>query len=326
LGIKGPLRRDESNKVWNIDPYVQASWQFAPRWTVDAGLRYSTVRFDSNDHYIVGPNGDDSGDARYRKALPVGSLRFAATPDVSLYASVGRGFETPTFNEISYSPAGSPPGLNFGLQPSVNTSVEVGAKAKIGGGLLTAALFQTRTEDEIVTASNTGGRSVFQNAGKTRRNGFELGWSGKFARHWQTDFAYTWLDATYRDDCPAPSCANPIEAGKRIPGIARHSLYAALGWMPPEGWRGGVDARYLSKIYVNDGNTDSAPAYFVAGLNVGYVWRTGPWELSTFARVDNVFDRQYAGSVIVNEGNDRYFEPAPGRNWTAGFNIAYSFQ
>jgi hypothetical protein len=30
-----------------------------------------------------------------------------------------------------------------------------------------------------------------------------------------------------------------------------------------------------------------------------------------FARIDNVFDRRYVGSVIVNEGNARYFEPPP---------------
>src|SRR5690606_26921293 len=73
LGVKGGLRRDETNKVSNIDPYVQASWEFAPRWTVDAGLRHSTVRFDSDDHYITAGNSDDSGGARYKEWLPVGS-------------------------------------------------------------------------------------------------------------------------------------------------------------------------------------------------------------------------------------------------------------
>lgn len=324
LGVRGNLRRNETNKSWNLDPYLQASWQFAEQWTLDAGLRYSTVSFDSNDRYITPENGDDSGDARYHKALPMASLRYAATPDISLYASVGRGFETPTFNEISYR-SGGLAGLNFALQPSVNTSVELGAKANIAGGLLTAAVFQTRTEEEIVAAENENGRSIYQNAGGTRRNGFELGWTGKFARHWQTDLAYTWLDAKYEDNCLSPTCPNPIEAGKKIPGIAQQALYAAVGWVPPTGWRAGVEARYLSKIYVNDSNTESAPAYFVAALSAGYVWRTGPWEINTFARVDNVFDRQYAGSVIVNEGNDRYYEPAPGRNWSAGVNASYSF-
>lgn len=324
LGVQGDLRRNETNKSWNLDPYVQASWQIADQWTLDGGLRYSTVDFSSNDHYITDINGDDSGDARYRKALPVVSLRYAPTADISLYTSLGRGFETPTFNEISYRPGGLA-GLNLALQPSVNTSVEIGAKLQTTAGLLTAALFQTRTEDEIVTAESVGGRTMYQNGGGTRRNGFELGWTGKFAHDWRTDFAYTWLDATYRDDCLAPTCSKPIEAGKSIPGIARQALYAAIGWVPPTGWRAGAEARYLSEIPVNDANSEFAPAYFVAAISAGYVWRTGPWEVSTFARIDNLFDRHYAGSVIVNEGNQRYYEPAPGRNWSAGTNINYSF-
>ncbi|PLC54221.1 TonB-dependent siderophore receptor [Pollutimonas nitritireducens] len=324
LGVQGDLRRNETNKSWNLDPYLQASWQFAEQWTLDAGLRYSTVDFSSNDHYITQINNDGSGDARYQKALPIVSLRYAATPDFSLYASAGRGFETPTFNEISYR-SGGLAGLNFGLQPSVNTSVELGAKVQTKAGLITAALFQTRTEDEIVTAESIGGRTVYQNAGGTRRNGFELGWTGKFLHNWRSDLAYTWLDAEYRDDCVAPACSSAIHAGNKIPGIARQAAYAAVGWAPPTGWRAGLEARYLSDIQVNDANSETTPAYFVAAISAGYLWRTGPWEVSTFARLDNLFDRHYAGSVIVNEGNQRYYEPAPGRHWTAGTNISYSF-
>lgn len=330
LGVKGALRRDETNKTSNLDPYLQASWQFAEKWTLDAGARYSTVRFDSHDHYVVAGNGDDSGDARYHKLLPMASLRYAVTPDVSVYASVGRGFETPTLNEVSYRSDGQS-GLNLALQPATNTSVEVGAKAAVAKGLLTAAVFQTLTEDEIVAANSQGGRTTYQNAGRTRRTGFELGWSGEVLRHLRTDLAYTWMDAKYRDDCVTATCLNPatpdkhLRAGNTIPGIARQSVYGALAWMPPTGWRAGVEGRYLSKIYVNDGNTDTAPSYFVAAVSAGYVWRTGPVELSAFARIDNLFDRKYAGSVIVNEGNQRYFEPAPGRNHSVGANLSYTF-
>ncbi len=36
-GVKGNLRRDEDNTLWNIDPYLQASWQFLPTWRLDTG-------------------------------------------------------------------------------------------------------------------------------------------------------------------------------------------------------------------------------------------------------------------------------------------------
>jgi iron complex outermembrane receptor protein len=327
LGVQGRLRRSERNEVWNLDPYAQATWRFTDRWTLEAGMRRSSVHFASNDRYIVGANRDDSGTARYGKTLPVASLRYQATPDLALYGSIGRGFETPTLNELSYRSGGAS-GLNFALRPSVNDSVELGAKARLAGGLLTAALFQTRTRDEIVTDTNVGGRATFQNAGRTRRNGFELGWQHETANHWRTQLAYTWLDATYRDAFCSPSpcaAANTVAGGNRIPGIARQSLFASLGWVPPEGWRAGVEMRALGRIQANDVNTASAPGYAVAALYASYLKKWERWEFNAFARVDNLFDRRYVGSVIVNEGNARYYEPAPGRNWTVGLGGAYRF-
>ncbi|MGF6351492.1 TonB-dependent receptor domain-containing protein [Variovorax sp. W2I14] len=327
LGVQGRLRRSERNEVWNLDPYAQATWRFTDRWTLEAGVRRSSVHFASNDRYIVGANRDDSGTARYSKTLPVASLRYQATPDLALYGSIGRGFETPTLNELSYRSGGAS-GLNFALRPSVNDSIELGAKARLAGGLLTAALFQTRTRDEIVTDTNVGGRATFQNAGRTRRNGFELGWQHETSNHWRTQLAYTWLDATYRDAFCSPSpcaAANTVAGGKRIPGIARQSLFASLGWVPPEGWRAGVEMRALGRIQANDVNTASAPGYAVAALYAGYLKKWERWEFNAFARVDNLFDRRYVGSVIVNEGNARYYEPAPGRNWTVGLSGAYRF-
>ncbi len=319
LGVQGALRRDETNTVYNADPYVQASWKVSERWTVDAGLRYSTVAFDSNDHYVTEGNGDDSGDARYRKALPVAALRYAVSPDVSVYASYGRGFETPTLNEISYRPGGQP-GLNFGLAPSLSTNLEAGVKARMAGGLATAAVFHTGTDNEIVSAGSSGGRTSYQNAGRTRRDGVELGWSGEVARHWRTQFAYTWLNARYADDS-----SGDIRAGNKIPGIARQAVYASLAWAPPEGWQASVEGRFLSKIYVNDANDQDAPGYFVAAVSAGYVKRLGAWELNAYARVDNLFDKRYAGSVIVNESNGRYYEPAAGRSLGVGAGVAYRF-
>ncbi len=327
LGVQGRLRRDERNEVRNLDPYVQGTWHVAERWTLEAGVRRSTVRFDSQDRYIVGRNLDDSGSARYRQTLPVASLRYEATRDLALYASAGRGFETPTLNELSYRPDGTG-GLNFALQPSVNDSVEVGAKARLAGGLLTAAVFQTRTRDEIVTDTNSGGRTTFQNAGRTRRDGFELSWQHETANHWRTQFAYTWLDARYRDAFCSPSpCStdNTVAADNRIPGIAPHALFAAFGWVLPEGWRAGAELRALGRIEANDRNTAGASGYMVAALHAGYVKRWQRWEFNAFARIDNLFDRRYVGSVIVNEGNRRYYEPAPGRNWTLGMGAAYQF-
>ncbi|MGA0571359.1 TonB-dependent receptor domain-containing protein [Variovorax sp. VNK109] len=322
LGVQGKLRRDESNRVRNLDPYVQTRWQFADRWSFEAGVRRSSVKFESTDHYIAPGNGNDSGSADYAKYLPVAALRYQASDALSFYGTAGRGFETPTFNELSYRPDGTS-GLNFALQPSLNTSVEVGAKRHVAGGLLTAAVFRTQTEDEIVTATNLGGRSTFQNAGRTLREGLELGWNTRFAGHWVAQAAYTWLDATYRDGFCGVTCT---PAGNRIPGIARNIVQVSLDRAPPEGLRAGAEVRSVGRIFVNDANSESAQGYTTLALHVGYVIKPSPrWNLTAFARVDNATDRTYAGSVIVNEGNGRFYESAPGRTWTTGVTASYRF-
>ncbi len=330
LGVQGALRRDENNDVANFDQYVQGSWQFALRWTLHAGLRHSSVRFKSQDQYVVGTNPDDSGSLRFNATLPVVGLMFAATTALHVYATAGRGFETPTLNELAYRPNGLT-GLNLSLGPAKSDSYEVGVKTRNDWGDVNVALFETRTSNEIATLSNVGGRSTFQNVGSTRRRGLEAAWSRNLRENLRAQLAYTRLDARYRDNfatctvtpCPVPNLTIP--AGNRIPGIARDSLYGALAWAPPLGWRGGVEARALSRVWVNDGNSDAASGYAVVNANVGYVARVGGVDLTGFARVDNLLARRYAGSVIVNEGNSRFFEPAPGRNWTVGLAASVGF-
>ncbi|HFT7703762.1 TPA: TonB-dependent receptor PqqU [Klebsiella pneumoniae] len=320
-GEQGALRRNERNLMWNVDPYLQTQWQLTDKLSLDAGVRYSSVWFDSNDYYITPGNGDDSGDASYHKWLPAGSLKYALTDAWNVYLSAGRGFETPTINELSYR-SDNQSGLNFGLKPSTNDTVEIGSKTRIGNGLFTAALFQTNTDNEIVVDSSSGGRTSYKNAGKTRRQGMELGLDQQFGESWRLKAAWTWLDATYRTNvCDDASCN-----GNPIPGIARNMGYASFGYQPEQGWYAGSDIRYMSDIMANDENTAKAPSWTVVGLTTGYKWSYGRMDMDLFGRIDNLFDREYVGSVIVNESNGRYYEPAPGRNYGIGLNLAWRFE
>ena len=320
LGVKGKLRRDEKNTITNIDPYVQASWKLAPTWTLDTGLRYSHVKFESDDRYIAAGNPDDSGDVTHRKALPVVSLSNLLTPDQTLYASVGRGFETPTLAEMSYRNSGS--GMNTALQPSVSTQYELGYRQRLTGavqGSWSAAVFRSNTSDEIVSDLSAGGRTTYRNAGDTRRQGVELQANLRLTQQLQLQAAYTYLDATFRQ------ASGNAAAGNMLPGLAKQHLWVGLDYRLTPEWTVGVSAEHMGKVFVNDANSQAAPSYTVAAASVGYRKVMGPWTLRAFARVDNLFDRQYVGSVIVNDNNGRFYEGAPGRNWSTGLNLAYSF-
>lgn len=321
-GVKGNLRRNEDNTLWNIDPYLQASWQFLPTWRLDTGVRYSNVHYKSKDNYLS--NGDDSGKTDYSKVLPSAALSWQILPELMAYVSYAKGFETPTFTEMAYRPDGES-GFNFDLTASTSDTYETGLKSQNQLGDFTLAVFQTKTKDDIVSAGNSNGRSTFRNADKTLREGVEFAWNKKLWRDLTATASYTYLDATFDADIPALGSIAQIPSGNAIPGIAKNQAYASLAWQPSHGLYGGVDVQYMDKVYVNDTNSDAAPSYSVTSANVGYAWVMGDWKVNSFARVDNLFDKNYAGSVIVNDGNGRYFEPADGRNWSAGLRVIKQF-
>ena len=220
-GVQGDMRRNERNLMWNLDLYLQTAWQFTDKWSLDAGVRLSTVNFDSNDYYVTSSDPDDSGNRRYHRWLPAASLKYAIDNSWNAYVSAGRGFETPTLNELSYRSADQA-GLNLNLKPATSDTVELGTKKRIGNGLITAAVFQTDTKNEIVSDSSYEGRTSYKNAGETRRRGLELGLDQEFGYDWHLKAAWTLLDARYRSNaCGTDSCD-----GNRIPGIARNMAYA----------------------------------------------------------------------------------------------------
>jgi len=331
LGVTGALRRDQANTVGDFDQYVQALWQFLPAWSATAGIRHSLIQFNSTDTPIAGVSQGDHNSVTYEASLPVVGLAYAASQDVRLYGNVGRGFETPTLNELAYRPNGLP-GLNTALQSDHSDNYEIGIKTRFDhGGQFQAAVFLIQTQSEIVTQTNSGGRAVYQNAGATKRDGIELSWRQNLPGDWRALLAYTYLNAFYKDayltclttPCPAPN--KLVTAGNQIPSIARSTAYADLGWTPPTGWQAGVEARASSRMYVDDINSQAAPGYAILGVRTGYRFAAGPWEVNAFARIDNLFGQNYAGSIIVDETSGRFFEPAPARNYLAGASGTYTF-
>ena len=323
LGVTGALRRDEQDDVYDFDEYAQATWDFAPRWSLTGGVRHSTVRFGTVDAYVTADNPDDSGRVAYEATTPVAGLLFRARRNWNLYASFGRGFETPTFSELAYRSDGGP-GMAFDLAPAHSNNFEVGSKLRWadGAGKLDLALFQSNTRDELAVDTSSGGRTTYQNLGSARRRGLEVDLDAPLPHGWDLHAAYTWLDARFTDvaGCTA-SC--DIADGARIPGIARNQLYGELRWQDDSGWHAGINAFALGDVFVNDADSARAPGYAVVGVDAGRILRWGGATIAPFLRIDNLFDRRYIGSVIVNDGNGRYFEPAPGRSVMLGVRVRF---
>jgi len=320
-GVSGALKRDEDDKVSNTDFYAQAEWQAMRQLGLFAGARHSRVQFDSRDYFITALNPDDSGAVSYSQTVPVAGATWRFTPVLNGYANVGRGFETPTFSELAYSPGGVT-GLNFALRPATSLHREIGLKALTGAyGHVNLALFRIDTTDEIVVNSSAGGRTDYRNASGTRRKGVELAWQQKYTKGFESALAWTLLDAIFTQPF-TPGGGAPVAAGNRLPGVAPNLFYGELVWRhATSGFYAGAEVRHSGKLFVNDQNSEAAAAYTVGNLRAGLQQRGKGWRLSEFLRIDNVTDRNYVGSVIVADSNGRYYEPSPGRAATVGVTL-----
>jgi iron complex outermembrane receptor protein len=337
LGVQGALRRYETNYVYDFDQYLQVQWDPSARWRLIAGVRNSLVDVTSHGHLAVLDAADS--EVRYSAVNPVAGVTYRAMEAVNVYASYGKGFETPTLNDLAYrSVDGSLPGLNLGLRPARSDNYEAGIKAGNGRWRANLAAFYIKTTDELAVLQNSAGRTVDQNIGETTRRGLELGTEADWAGGFSTRLVYTYIRAVVAQPyytCVTTPC-NPLGAGppppsyqlvpegNYLPALARNALYAAVTWSyAPWGFSTTLDTVGRSKIYVNDRNTDAADGYWVVNLRAGFEQQTAHWRFSEFARLDNLANRTYVGTVIVNETNSRFFEPAPGRTAYVMFNAAW---
>ncbi len=327
LGAEGALRVDEANHVYDFDQYLQAQWDPTARWRLLAGVRNNAVDVSSHDHLPVADGAEDSG-VSYGAVDPVAGITYRLASWVNAYASYGKGFETPTLDELAYrSTNGSLPGLNLGLLPARSNSYEVGLKAGNGAWSADLDAFYIKTDDELAVLANSDGKSVYHNIGETERKGMELGLDALWPKDFSVRLAYTYLHAVtvqpYATCAGLPCKAATVATGSYIPAVPMNTLYAALTWSDePHGFSITAETLGRAKIYANDLNTDAAAAFWVANVRTGFRQESGRWRFSEFGRVDNLTNRTYQGSVIVNESHSRFFEPAPGRTFAIMFTAA----
>ncbi len=317
-GNNGALRRNEDDSARNTDVFGQIDWTFTPDWQAIAGVRASRVRFSVDDRFNPAAS-STSGGVAYRNTSPVVGLVWHAGETLNVYANLGTGFETPTLAESAYRPNNAP-GPNFALKPSTSTQGEIGVKLRGGRQVFDAALFSARSRDEIVSSQSSGGRAIFQNADSAQRRGLEASWSGNWPGL-AARLAYTLLDARFGS--PYAGAQGMVSAGSRLPGAPRHSLFADMEASVPPAVKAGLEMRVESKTYVNDLNSDAAPGYAVFAARLSHEFGFNGAKLVLYGRIDNLFARRYAGSVIVNDANGRYFEPAAGRRLFVGLRTLF---
>ena len=314
-GVKGDLRRNENNFSSQAGQYAQVEWK-PDRWRIVVGLRHSQVKFGSDDHYITADDPDDSGKRSFTSTNPVAGVLYKISPHMNVYANYGKGFETPTLSEFAYRPDGQA-GFNQQLQPSTSRDYEAGLKGSWNSTKFDLAVFKIATTNDIIVGVSNDGRDSFTNAGRTQRHGLEVNVQQAFSGGFGAYLAYSYLQAHFDGG---------LFGGRRMPGVPQQMVYGELDWQyRPLGFSTALSAQWRDRVYVDNENTDFANSYVVVNYHLAFKQTVGNWQLNEFAGINNLFDRNYVGAVVVNSSNGRFFQPEPGRNFMLGVGASYAF-
>lgn len=322
-GTAGDLRRNELGTVDSRDIYALLQIEPVADLSVYAGGRQTRLDVEVDDYFIVeggsddSDNPDDSGSRDYQENAYAFGANYQLSDHWEIFASRGRGYETPTLTEMAYRSDGS--GLNISLDAAINHQREWGfAYRPSADAELLITHFMIDSQNELVVDQSVGGRTSYRNATATEREGVELLGRYNVGDHWRLQASVQTLDAIYS--------AGEFD-GKQLPGVAREQYQLGLQWLPFGG-----DALILSasaqqraRVYTADNNAIHAPSFHTVDLGAQGDYLFSQLRVGWWLKIANVSDENYVGSVIVNQTNGRAFEPALGRNLVAGIKLQQQF-
>lgn len=348
------------SKTWSL--FATDTYSFNDVYHLTLSGRYNHTKVDNKDKLdgITHPVGDEeslTAEHSFNRINPAIGLAITPTKDLSFYASYNEGSRAPTSIELGCANpdvpcklpnamAGDPP-----LDMVVSKTFEGGIRGKLSPALgYSASLYRTQNTDDIqFIASSSTGAGYFDNVGKTRRVGGDFGLDGEFGKfRWFAGYSY--VKATYESEFDLVNEVNnsavgdEIHVGKgdNIPGIPRHQFKFRGEWEALPQWTIGTNIVAFSDQYAhgNENNDDHGEGakvggYTIVNLDTRYRFADTGWQV--FAKVNNVFDKEYytggmlgetffeADGTFMDGDDDRSALVSPGAPRAAWVGVRYEF-
>ena len=315
-GAVGEPLADETQTATSTGVFVQGDLALSELLTLSLGTRFDRVDLDVDDDFAA--DGDQSGQRTFNEWSGSAGLSYRYRPQHQAYINTGTAFETPTFSEFA-NPAGG--GFNPSVEPQKAWNREVGLRGYIEPLALDydVALFSVRVRDELVPYDE-GGRTFYQNAGDTNRDGVELALGWQLADQWRLDSALTL--ARYEFD----EFATPSERfdGNRIPGLPEQTWVNQLTWENLDERFATLETEYVGDLVADNANETSVDSYWLVNLRVGDGWQLSQQtRLSAYVGLRNLLDEEHYSNVRLNGTFGRFYEPAPGRSVYGGVELSF---
>ena len=276
-----------NDKINNKALFVSDQWEFAPNWTLDAGVRY-------DKHSTAGS-----------KTTWSAGLNKKFDENSHAYFNWGQVFKAPTlddlyyYNDSKYESYGNP-----NLKPEKGDTWTIGYGTKIADKTsINISYFQSKLEDAIdwdTTYSDNGSVSIVRNVDKQKKNGMEVSVGHELNDNWNLEASYTYIRVKNNDQG-----SGYVRDANYIPNMYRFGVrYHDDLWNADLFLRGGSGAD--KSAYVDS-------KYMTLDMSVAY---KATKDLSFYAKGYNLFNKAYAESAGIDGGTYKY--TAQGRRFIIG--------
>ncbi|HSP87884.1 MAG TPA: TonB-dependent receptor, partial [Ignavibacteriaceae bacterium] len=320
---------DQEENVLGIGPFLSIQI-LLNNFGFLTGLRYDHNTFKV-DTYT-----NNSGKRKMKQLSPSAGIFYKPSSNSKMYFNYSTSFQTPTTSELSNQP-NVEGGFNPDLNPEKIFQLEFGSEyffidLKTS---ISASAYYLNFRDLIISYQVPDSEEFFfRNAGKAENKGMELMIETFPFNKIRSRISYSLMDFVFKD--------YPLEfngevyqlAGNKVPGVPQQNFYFQIDYLNESGLTGNINFHWVDKYFTNDFNgtpsgSQSAQnnfineSYFKLNLRLGYKIIFNFLDAELFTGINNLLDKKYNGSVVPNALGERYFEPAPGRTWFAGFQINY---
>lgn len=305
-------------------------------WHLTLSGRYNHIKVENRDRLIPDTTNPEtlSGDHSFNRFNPAVGLSFTPTKDLTVYGSYNEGMRAPTSMELGCANplypcklpnamAGDPP-----LEKVVSKTFEFGARGNLTSNIKwSGAVYRTENHDDIqfISTNAANGMGYFDNVGKTRRMGLDLGLNGNVGKFsWNAGYSY--VKATYESDLSLVNEVNStsytdingndvidVKKGSRLANLPDHALKIRMQYQVTPNWSVGTNINTFADVYArgNENNKHKANSgtgyqgggkvsgYTVVNLDTRYKFGASGWQV--FAKAINIFDKEYASGGLLGE-------------------------
>jgi len=318
---EGFVYSDKTIQYQNASPWLQHNWLLTDQLSLQLGARYDYHRFEL-DNKLAETDDDGFGNRqladrsdRFNSFSPKLAASWQLDEDSTLYGRIARANRLPSASSLYSLKSGDSKSLVGGVDEETSTTYEVGYKLLQDGLSLNLALYQMNIEDAIVSATDSNGDSYRTNAGETRHRGLEIELGYRFSDDWQLQLALSESRHEFIDYVNAGTdfSGNDMKLAPETKGNL------ALNWTPTAvpGLTSQLQLEYFGSYWMDDANSRRADSYNVVNLKTRYD-ANEQWSL--FARIDNLFDEEYATQQEIRYGKARFY---PGKPLTFNAGVQY---